>query len=826
MVCTFLYAASEEFNTDFLLDLTDKITVEVVRKGYVISPGVYSFTVNLNNVISNSHVIRFYQNIDNAVEPCFDQNFIDHYQIVFDKEEYIKVDNEGCYDLKVIPKLSMDVDAAQQKINLSIPQVNLVKNPKDYIPPELFDEGINAFILNYNINSYYILRQNKQHENNIMLFLNGGFNYGAWRYRNQSVLNQYTHGHQYQTISNKFERNIIAYQARLELGDTATNSDVFDSFNFRGVQFSTDEAQINSRSQRYAPVIRGIALSNAVVEVRQNGYLIYSTQVSAGKFTIDDLYAANESGDLEITINESDGRVEKFTQAYSSVPNMIRPSQYKYQMTIGQYRSGNTQRYNPYLAQMTYSYGLNNWISPYGGILMLHKYSALLSGVAWSLGKLGAVSLDMTFAQNKLIKGMKKNGTSFKFLYSKSLNELGTNLRLIGYRYSTSNYSNLADAIEEKLMYGDHFVDTNIIKVEDNNYSSIYSQKKNQAQISLNQNLDRFGQCFFNFSQVRYWQKHFNSQNWQMGYSNNFKNLSYSLYYQKEKSKFSSSNYIAGFSFSFLFDTPKILQQHSTSMSENYQYSPNVGNSIQTSLSGSFLTDQRLGVQLQVAQFQNGQNDFSISSNYMGSKQNLNFSYTYNSNYQKIMGGISGGVLVYKNRIVFGKSMYNSPILIEAKGAEDVRIENQQGLKIDKSGYAIISNVSPYIKNRIALNGEDLGQDVIVAQSVINDVIPTKMAIIKVKFDIQRGKSILAHLNYQNYPLVTGAFIIDDSKRYVGTVGLNGQAYLAAVQDGQHFIAKWGESEHQQCTFVLPKLQDRIFGYEEINLECIKLEKN
>ena len=100
------------------------------------------------------------------------------------------------------------------------------------------------------------------------------------------------------------------------------------------------------------------------------------------------------------------------------------------------------------------------------------------------------------------------------------------------------------------------------------------------------------------------------------------------------------------------------------------------------------------------------------------------------------------------------------------------------------------------------------------------------MAIIKVKFDIQRGKSILAHLNYQNYPLVTGAFLIDDSKRYVGTVGLNGQAYLAAVQDGQHFIAKWGESEHQQCTFVLPKLQDRIFGYEEINLECIKLEKN
>ena len=824
-ICICLHAASEEFNTDFLLDLTDKITVETVQKGYVISPGVYKFTVNLNQKISNSHNVRFYKNEDQDITPCFDQDFIDQYQIIFNQAEQIKIDNNGCYDLKAIPQASIEVNAAQQKLNLSVPQVNLEKVPKDYISPKLFDEGISAFILNYNINSSYLLRQNKQHENNTTLFLSSGFNYGAWRYRNQSVFNQYTHGHQHQIISNKLERNIIAYQARLELGDTATSSDVFDSFNFRGVQLSTDEAQMSSLSKRYAPVIRGMALSNAVVEVRQNGYLIYSTQVAAGKFIIDDLYAANESGDLEITVNESDGRVEKFTQAYSSVPNMIRPNQHKYQMTLGQYRSGNNTGYNPYLGQVTYSYGLNNWVSPYGGILMMQDYFALSSGSAWSLGKLGAFSLDMTFAQNKLLKGNKRNGTSFRFLYSKSLNDLGTNLRLIGYRYSTSSYSSLADAIEEKSMYEERFIDTNGTGKGNADYFSSYSQKKNQSQISLNQNLDRFGQLFFNFTQARYWQNHFNSQSWQIGYSNNFKNLNYSLYYQKEKSKFSASNYIAGLSLSFLFDQPRVLQQHSASANTNYQYSSSTGNSLQTSLAGSFLADQKLGVQLQFVQMQNNQNDFSISSQYLSAKQSSNFSYTYSPNYQKIMGGLSGGMLIHRNGIVFAKSMSNSPVLIEAKGAEGVRIENQQGLKVDKSGYAIISNTSPYLRNRVALNGEDLGQDVVVDHSVINDIVPTKMAIIKVKFDIQKGSSVLAHLSYQNHPLVTGAFILDESQRYVGTVGLNGQAYLAAVQTGQYFIAKWGEDEYQQCKFILPELKDRTFGYEEMKLECVHLEE-
>ncbi|MFX8937924.1 fimbria/pilus outer membrane usher protein, partial [Acinetobacter baumannii] len=90
------------------------------------------------------------------------------------------------------------------------------------------------------------------------------------------------------------------------------------------------------------------------------------------------------------------------------------------------------------------------------------------------------------------------------------------------------------------------------------------------------------------------------------------------------------------------------------------------------------------------------------------------------------------------------QQMYSNPIIIEAKGAEGIRIENQSGLKIDKSGYAVVSGSSAYMRNRIALRAEDIGQDVNIEEPVVSDIVPTKYAIVKVKFDVRAGKSVLA----------------------------------------------------------------------------------
>lgn len=115
-------------------------------------------------------------------------------------------------------------------------------------------------------------------------------------------------------------------------------------------------------SQRgFAPTVRGIANSSAIVTIRQNGYVIYQSNVPAGAFEINDLYPSSNSGDLEVTIEESDGTQRRFIQPYSSLPMMQRPGHLKYSATAGRYRAdANSDSKEPEFAEATAIYGLNN----------------------------------------------------------------------------------------------------------------------------------------------------------------------------------------------------------------------------------------------------------------------------------------------------------------------------------------------------------------------------------------------------------------------------------------------------------------------------------
>ncbi|MDI9705334.1 fimbria/pilus outer membrane usher protein [Acinetobacter baumannii] len=832
-----VYAGDAEFNVEFLKDVTDQVSVDAVKYGYSIAPGIYDFSIFINEKKIDKRSVRFYNNEKNDVIPCIDKSFLDDYSILVKSSAETRQFGNGCYDITAIPNATITTDTNAQKINLSIPQINLRQYARGYVPVRLFNQGINAIVLNYSATSNYFNNKNSEDRYSNSIFLNGGFNYGAWRYRNQSSLIQYSgESKHWQTISNKLERDLhTTIPMRLELGDSSSNNDVFDSVNFRGIQLSNDTIQLPIGLQNYAPIIRGVAQTNALIEIRQNGYIIYTTNVAAGSFVIDDLYAANESGDLEVSIIESDGHIRKFIQPYSAVPNMVRAGQSKFQVTAGQYRNGTYDNYHPYFTQLSYAYGLNNYFTPYTGAIVAEDYYAVAAGMGLSLGNYGALSSDITYAQNKTAQGDIKTGTSLRFLYAKSLNKLGTNVRLVGYRYSTENYYSLSDAIQEKAqwrngvyeyIYNDNTTINNNQLNEDERkryyYSTTYYNKRNQFQVSLNQNLGKWGQIYATLAKTDFWQKEYNQESWQIGYNHNYKNISYGLYYQRNKSMYQSSTSNVGFNISLPLDRPRSLKKYDLVSYSSFDHSNDIGNTTNSSLSGSFLEDKNLTAQLQVGHTEQNSNDtLAISTNYRGTQLNSSFGYTYSDQYQQASANINGGVLIHSDGILFGQQMYSNPIIVEAKGAEGVRVENQSGLKIDKSGYAVISGSSAYMRNRVALRAEDIGQNINIEDPVVNDIVPTKYAIVKVKFDVRSGKSVLATLRLNNKFITTGASVVDmKTQKNVGLVGLNGEAYLSGVQSEQKLLVKWGDDAIEQCQLVLPLLSERKMGYDEINVEC------
>ncbi|MCQ5216507.1 fimbria/pilus outer membrane usher protein, partial [Escherichia coli] len=91
----------------------------------------------------------------------------------------------------------------------------------------------------------------------------------------------------------------------------------------------------------------GIARGTAQVTIKQNGYDIYNSTVPPGHFTINDIYSAGNSGDLQVTIKEADGSTQIFTVPYSSVQLLQREGHTRYSITAGEYRSGNAQQEKP-----------------------------------------------------------------------------------------------------------------------------------------------------------------------------------------------------------------------------------------------------------------------------------------------------------------------------------------------------------------------------------------------------------------------------------------------------------------------------------------------
>ncbi|EAR0343567.1 hypothetical protein EA637_25640, partial [Salmonella enterica subsp. enterica serovar Anatum] len=78
----------------------------------------------------------------------------------------------------------------------------------------------------------------------------------------------------FHVISTYLQRNIASVRGELTMGDSSTPSDVFDSVQFRGVQLASDDAMLADSLRGFAPVIRGVADTNAQVTVRQNGSII------------------------------------------------------------------------------------------------------------------------------------------------------------------------------------------------------------------------------------------------------------------------------------------------------------------------------------------------------------------------------------------------------------------------------------------------------------------------------------------------------------------------------------------------------------------------
>lgn len=843
--------AENYFNPAFLADGKNQVAdLSRFENDGSQAPGVYRVDIYLNNDFITSHDVEFQarqtQNSsapsssdDTGLTACLSGKVLDGLGIDLSIPQDRKQSVDGqCIDIAtLIEGAKASFDFSKQRLDLSVPQVALKNSARGYIPPEKWDQGINALLLNYNLNGSRRKDSSGEGSSNF-LGLNGGVNLGAWRYRDYSTFNRSTSSNgdttsQWQHISGFLERTIISLKSELTVGDSYTSGDVFDSVSFRGVQLASDDNMLPDSLKGFAPTVRGIAKSNAQVTIKQNGYVIYQTYVAPGAFAIDDLFPTSSSGDLTVEVKEQDGAITSYSVPYSAVPLLQREGRLKYSATAAKYRTSNEQQDQVSFAQGTLSCGLPHGFTLYGGAQLSDNYKAMAIGTGVNMGHWGALSADVTHAQSTLIDETEHSGQSLRLLYAKSLNEIGTNFQLLGYRYSTSGYYTFTDTTYKHM---DGYNSNPLNEDDDDNndvphwfdYYNLYYTKRGKLQVNISQQLGGFGSIYLSGSQQSYWHSDGKDTLVQFGYNTTWKDINIGVSYNYSQM---SGQPVADKMIAFNLSLPIgkwLSPQGATSPNNTFAtYSLNQDNdgsvTQNAGISGTLLEGNNLSYSVQQGYGNQGTgNSGNASLAYQGGYGNANVGYNYtdNGDSQQVTYGVAGGIVAHRHGITLSQPLGETNVLIEAPGADNVKVENSTGVKTDWRGFAVVPFANTYRKNRLALDTTTLSDKVDLEDAVV-DVVPTKGALVRASFKAHVGIRALITLLHNNKPVPFGATVMRDDDGSGSIVGDDGQVYLSGLAQKGTFSVQWGEGSDKACNarYQLPEEAENA-AITQINVIC------
>ncbi len=710
----------------------------------------------------------------------------------------------------LIPEARVHFDFQQQRLELSIPQIAMKPDADGTVNPALWDQGMTAFLLNYNLNGGRSRQegardQSSWEQTSLFLRLNAGVNWQAWRLRSDmSYLNNNSrsgNGGAQQVRQTRFsntylQRDIQAWRSDVLVGENSTGNDVFDSIPFRGVKLSSSEDMLPVSLRGFAPVISGIAQSNARVTVSQSGNVVYQAYVAPGPFRINNLYQTGQGGELTVTVTEADGSVRTWTQAFSVLPVMQRPGGMKYELTAGRYNGGITKGSREASFMLgTFIYGLPHDVTLYGGGLLADKYASVAAGSGVSLGDFGALSSDVTLSSAHMYDE-RQSGQSYRVRYAKSLLSTGSSIDLTAYRYSTRHFYSFAS------------FNNSGYQLSEGQVPWALTRQRSDFQVRISQQLGDFGALYLSGARTDYWDEAQPNNTLSAGYNGSWRGINFGLAYRIDRIK-SSGNWPQNRQLAFSMQVPFSLFSARPAVAHSYasyQMTHDTEGHVQqqAGVSGS-AADDRLSYSVMQGwsnggQSGNGGSSGNLNLGWQGSRGTLNAGYSQSSRYNTLNVGANGGLLVHPYGITLSQQLGTSVAVVRAPGAAGVSVMNG-GIRTDGRGYAVVPYLSPYQSNTVSLDPSTLPEDVDLPQSSTR-VYPTRGAVVAAKFAPRTGYQALITLNLAGVPVPFGTLVTLAGKEREtnnGIVGDAGQVYLSGLPVQGELIATWGRGAAQQC---------------------------
>ncbi|WP_050130158.1 fimbrial polyadhesin usher MyfC [Yersinia enterocolitica] len=788
-------AGSYSFDPTLLTESENKADFSLFEQGGQL-PGTYLVDIILGGEKVDSTNVAFHSvkspTGEYSLQSCLTKEQLSRYGVDVDNYPELlppaKNTEQGeqadqCVNLAAIPQASEEFEFYTMRLVLNIPQVAL--RPKDEIPIERWDDGITAFLLNYMANSSETTyRQNGEQQHSHYIQLYPGFNIGAWRIRNATSWSQSGDtGGKWQSSYIYATRGLYRLKSRVTLGESYTPGDFFDSVPFTGVMLGDDANMLPSNQRDFMPVVRGIARSQARVEVRQNGYLIYSTVVSPGPFELTDMLPSHSEGDLHVTVLESNGATQQFTVPYTVPAIALRKGRLRYNLMAGRYRPANVDVETTPIAQATVAYGLPWNLAAFVGGQWSPHYQATTAGMGGMLGDYGALSSSITQASSEYRQQQPVKGQAWEVRYNKTLQASDTSFSVVNSQYSTADFSTLSDVLQSYRRHGDSCRDWHS------------NPLRNQTSVVVGQSLGQFGYLNLNWSRQNYRDAPASSS-WGIQYSFNTGDLNWSLDWIQNQYRGNQDRLLSlsvSMPLGHEHNTYAAYRMTSSDNSKDHELSL-YGHAFDNRLSWNVRQTERY------AQFHSGENSGSLGLDWHGSYGDIGGNYYYNPTMRQISANVSGGAVIHRHGLTLGPQINGTAALVEVPGVSGVSTSEDRRLKTDFRGYSIVPSIFPYEEHDILLETTDLPPDAEVTKTDAK-VLPTEGAIVRASFSPQIGARALMTItrnNGESIPFGAMASLVNQPAN-AAIVDEGGKAYLTGLPETGQLLVQWGRDASQQC---------------------------
>lgn len=706
------------------------------------------------------------------------------------------------------PYSSVTFNQGEGRVDIRVPQAFMGRAAQLRSAPDTWENGVPALLMDYSLTGN---RNDSDDYSSQSLYASArfGLNLGPWRLRTSGNYSQYLTDSRWshsRSESSSFyntwlERDISALRASLRIGEVSTGGMILDSVSFRGVRLYSNDDMLNSRLRNYSPTVRGFARSQAVVVITQNGRQVYQTNVSAGPFELNDFYISGYSGDLVVTVRETDGSEHSFIQPFSTLPEMKREGVSGFELSAGRYDNHGSEDYYdaPSFVYGAWSRGFSHGITVFGETLQAEKYQSAGIGSTLSLGRIGAVSADISVSRAEKYDGL-HTGQSYGLKYSRSQVETGTTVTMAAYRYSTKDFHSFGDFVSrtEQARY-----------VWDN-------RLKNRMNLSLNQSLGKLGSLSLSASQQDYWTTGEVSRSFSLSHGFNWKDIYFSTTFSMDQMSGSSYGYDNNRQIDFYMSVPlsRLLgQDELTSSFLSWSATRTEHQLRQTaSLNGSVPDTQiryRVGGNWGNGGTAEGQ---SASLTWNSDFTTASLGYTSSGGYRTTDFSLSGSAVAWTGGVAFGSSSVadNGAIVVNASGVSG--ISTSAGGHTIWPGAALIPSPQLYTENRIDLRADGLPDDIVLAESSAR-TIPSRGAVVVLDYTVYRGGQVVFTLKRPDGSVLPFGTVVSldgmpSGKENTGIVGDEGRVYLAGVPEkGRLTVSSGGKQCHVDFSLSLDKKQ-------------------